>query len=109
MGRLYPFFRAYDVRARVPDELDAARTRRIGRAYVEVVQAATVVVGHDMRLSSPMLAAALIGGITAAGADVLDIGLCGTGGGYLPTFVQHADGRIRVTGKRTPRHPTRLA
>lgn len=103
MGQYYPFFRAYDVRARVPEELDEALARRIGRAYVAELGATTVVVGHDMRLSSPGLADALIDGLTRAGADVLDIGLCGTEEVYFATFDQQADGGIMVTASHNPR------
>lgn len=103
MGQYYPFFKAYDVRARVPDELDAALARRIGRAYVAEIGAKTVVVGRDMRLSSEELADALIDGLTAAGADVLDIGLCGTEEVYYGTFSQNADGGIMVTASHNPK------
>jgi len=103
MGEYYPFFKAYDVRARVPDELDAALAERIGRAYVAEIKAQTVVVGHDMRLSSPELATAVIEGVNAAGADVLDIGLCGTEEVYFTTFDQRADGGIMVTASHNPR------
>ena len=103
MGQYYPFFKAYDVRARVPDELDADLARRIGRAFVVELGAATVVVGRDMRLSSEELADALIDGLTAGGADVLDIGLCGTEEVYFGVFSQHADGGIMVTASHNPK------
>lgn len=103
MGQYYPFFKAYDVRAKVPDELDEPLAARIGRAYAAEIQAKTVVVGHDMRLSSPGLADALIEGLNAAGADVLDIGLCGTEEVYFTTFDQNTDGGIMVTASHNPR------
>lgn len=103
MGQYYPFFKAYDVRARVPDELDAAMARRIGLAFVAELGARTVVIGRDMRLSSPELAEALADGLTAAGADVLDIGLCGTEEVYYGVFSQDADGGIMVTASHNPR------
>ncbi|MES1924121.1 phosphomannomutase [Salinisphaera sp. T31B1] len=103
MGQYYPFFKAYDVRARVPDELDAALAERIGRAYVAEIGARTVVVGRDMRLSSAELADALIAGLNAAGADVLDIGLCGTEEVYYGTFSQNADGGIMITASHNPK------
>lgn len=103
MGQYYPFFKAYDVRARVPDELDAAMARRIGLAFVAELGAKTVVVGRDMRLSSPELADALIDGLTAAGADVLDIGLCGTEEVYYGVFSQNADGGVMVTASHNPK------
>ncbi len=103
MGQYYSFFKAYDIRARVPDELDAGMARRIGRAFVAHRQAKTVVVGRDMRLSSPELADALADGLQRAGADVLDIGLCGTEEVYYATFSENADGGIMVTASHNPR------
>jgi len=103
MGEYYPFFKAYDVRARVPEELDWDLAYRIGRAYVAELGAATVVVGRDMRLTSAGLADTLIEGLTDAGADVLDIGLCGTEEVYYATFNEAADGGIMVTASHNPR------
>lgn len=103
MGQYYSFFKAYDVRAQVPDELDADLTRRIGQAFASELQARTVVVGQDMRLSSPELADALIEGLNAAGADVLDIGLCGTEEVYYGVFSRGADGGIMVTASHNPK------
>ncbi|MBO0847633.1 MAG: phosphomannomutase/phosphoglucomutase [Nocardioides sp.] len=71
-------FKAYDVRGTVPDQLDEQLAQRTGGAFVSVVGAATVVVGHDMRPSSPGLAAAFARGAADAGADVLVIGLAST-------------------------------
>lgn len=102
MGQYYPFFKAYDVRARVPDELDEDLAYRIGRAFVQELSARRVVVGRDMRLSSQPLAQALSRGLTDAGADVLDVGLCGTEEVYYGTFSQNADGGIMVTASHNP-------
>jgi phosphomannomutase len=71
-------FKAYDVRGVVPDQLDAALARRTGSAFVSVVGADTVLVGHDMRPTSPELAGAFADGAAAAGADVVLIGLAST-------------------------------
>ncbi len=71
-------FKAYDVRGTVPDQVDEALARRTGAAFVPVVGATTVVVGHDMRPSSPALAAAFAAGAADAGADVVMIGLAST-------------------------------
>ncbi|MDA3922597.1 MAG: phosphomannomutase [Salinisphaera sp.] len=103
MGQYYPFFKAYDVRARVPEELNAELARRIGQAFVAEIGARTVVVGRDMRLSSNELAEALIDGLTTAGANVLDVGLCGTEEVYYGTFSQNADGGIMVTASHNPK------
>jgi phosphomannomutase len=71
-------FKAYDVRGTVPDQIDEELARRTGAALVAVVGAATVVVGHDMRPSSPDLAGAFAAGAADAGADVVMIGLAST-------------------------------
>jgi phosphomannomutase len=71
-------FKAYDVRGTVPDQIDEELARRTGAAFVAVCGAATVVVGHDMRPSSPALAAAFAAGAADAGADVVMIGLAST-------------------------------
>ena len=96
-------FKAYDVRGRIPDELDAGIAYRIGRAYAAVVQPRSVVVGHDIRLSSAELAAALVEGLCDAGVDVLDIGRCGTEEVYFATFDQGVDGGIIVTASHNPK------
>ncbi|PVG83098.1 phosphomannomutase/phosphoglucomutase [Nocardioides gansuensis] len=71
-------FKAYDVRGTVPDQVDEDLARATGAAFVEVTGATTVVVGHDMRPSSPGLAGAFADGATFAGADVVMIGLSST-------------------------------
>ncbi|MDQ1670714.1 MAG: phosphomannomutase [Actinomycetota bacterium] len=77
---LSQIIKAYDVRGVVPDQLDEDVARSIGAAFVRVVGAhgSAVVVGHDMRPSSPALVAAFAEGATAQGADVIDIGLAST-------------------------------
>jgi phosphomannomutase len=71
-------FKAYDVRGTVPEQLDDELARRTGEAFVGVCDASTIVVGHDMRPSSPALAAAFAAGAADAGADVVMIGLAST-------------------------------
>jgi phosphomannomutase len=71
-------FKAYDVRGTVPDQIDEELARRTGAAFVPVTGASAIVVGHDMRPSSPLLAAAFAAGAADAGADVLMIGLAST-------------------------------
>ena len=71
-------FKAYDVRGQIPNQLNADIAYRIGNATAEFLGAERIVVGRDMRLSSAELSDAVCRGITDAGADVLDIGLCGT-------------------------------
>lgn len=101
-GRLAAF-KAYDVRGRLPDELNERLAERIGRAYATIVQPARVVVGWDVRLSGPALVAALTEGLTASGVDVQQIGLCGTEEVYFATAHLGADGGIMVTASHNPK------
>jgi phosphomannomutase len=75
---LAAIFKAYDVRGTVPDQIDPELARLTGAAFVEVTAADTIVVGHDMRPSSPGLAGAFADGAATAGADVVMIGLAST-------------------------------
>lgn len=95
-------FKAYDVRGRVPDQLNEDVAYRIGRAFAQFLNAKRVVVGHDIRLSSPELSAALVNGLREQGADVIDIGLCGTEEVYFATSHLNADGGIAVTASHNP-------
>jgi len=95
-------FKAYDVRGRMPDEINEPLARDIGRAYAAFVKAKRVAVGYDIRLSSPGLAAALKEGLKDGGCDVLDIGLWGTEAVYYATFAGHLDGGIMVTASHNP-------
>ena len=65
-------FKAYDVRGRMPDEINEPLARDIGRAFAAFVKPKRVAVGYDIRLSSPALAAALKAGLRESGCDVLD-------------------------------------
>ncbi|MFM7274796.1 MAG: phosphomannomutase [Gammaproteobacteria bacterium] len=96
-------FKAYDVRGRIPDELNPDVARRIGLAYAAVVKPRAVVLGHDIRLSSRELCDALASGLLDSGVDVLDIGQCGTEEIYFATFDQGVDGGIVVTASHNPK------
>jgi phosphomannomutase/phosphoglucomutase len=96
-------FKAYDIRGQVPNDLNDDIAYRIGRALVAELHGKTYVVGQDMRLESPALADALIKGLTEAGADVLDIGLCGTEEVYFATSHLKADGGIMITASHNPK------
>jgi phosphomannomutase/phosphomannomutase/phosphoglucomutase len=95
-------FKAYDVRGRIPDELNVDLAYKIGQAYAGFVKPRRVAVGRDIRLSSSELAGALIRGLLDSGVDVMDIGLCGTEGTYFATFSQGYDGGIMVTASHNP-------
>ncbi|QDH10798.1 phosphomannomutase/phosphoglucomutase [Nocardioides dongxiaopingii] len=77
-GTVHAVFKAYDVRGTVPDQVDEELAAATGAAFVEVVGAREVVVGYDMRPSSPRLAGAFADGANRAGADVTLIGLAST-------------------------------
>lgn len=96
-------FKAYDVRGRVPDQLNEDMAEIIGREYARLVRPKQVAVGHDVRLTSPSLADALCRGLTAAGVDVVDIGLVGTEEVYFATFSLELDGGVMVTASHNPR------
>jgi phosphomannomutase len=85
-------FKAYDVRGTVPDQLDDELARAVGKAYVQVTGATEVVVGYDMRPSSPGMAGAFADGATWAGADVTMIGLASTDQLYF------ASGHLKMAG-----------
>lgn len=71
-------FKAYDIRGTYGTELDAAFARRLGKVLVALYRPTSVMVGRDMRTSSPILEEALIGGLIAAGVHVVKIGMCST-------------------------------
>jgi phosphomannomutase len=95
-------FKAYDIRGRIPDELNPELVYQIGRAYAAFVKPKQVCVGRDIRLTSDQFAQELIRGLTDAGVDVVDIGLCGTEGVYFATFHYKFDGGVMVTASHNP-------
>src|SRR6266571_8889791 len=95
-------FQAYDLRGRIPTELNPEVAYRVGRAYAEWLRPKRVIVGRDIRLSSHELCVALTQGLLDSGVDVYDIGLCGTEGVYFATFAEGMDGGIMVTASHNP-------
>ena len=95
-------FKAYDIRGRIPEEINESLAYDIGRAFCSLVSPKRVAVGYDIRLTSPQLAAALRRGLTDCGADALDIGLWGTEAAYFATFAYELDGGIMVTASHNP-------
>ncbi|MGW3012766.1 phosphomannomutase/phosphoglucomutase [Streptomyces sp. NPDC001219] len=78
MTDLSQIVKAYDVRGVVPDQWDEPLAELFGAAFAEVTAADAIVIGHDMRPSSPGLSRAFARGAAARGADVTEIGLCST-------------------------------
>lgn len=102
MGTELTCFKAYDIRGRVPDELNEDLAYRIGRAYAALLHPRRVAVGYDVRITSPSLSMALAEGLMDGGAGVLDIGLCGTEEIYFAAFHHVLDGGIMVTASHNP-------
>jgi phosphomannomutase len=102
MTKTLTCFKAYDIRGRVPDELNEDIAYRIGRAYAAYLKPEKVIVGYDIRLSSPGLCEAVSRGLMEGGADVYDIGQCGTEEVYFATFHLEMDGGIMVTASHNP-------
>ncbi|BBO23880.1 MAG: phosphomannomutase/phosphoglucomutase [Chthonomonadaceae bacterium] len=102
MGKLLSCFKAYDVRGKVPSELDEDLAYRIGRAYADTTHARSVCVGYDIRLSGPSLATALARGFNDAGVDVADLGMVGTEMVYFATANYGFDGGVMVTASHNP-------
>ncbi len=95
-------FKAYDIRGVYPEQLNETMAEKIGRAFVVFTGAKKVVVGRDMRPHSEPLFQALTKGITAQGADVIDIGLCSTPMSYHANGKLGADGSIMITASHNP-------
>jgi len=96
-------FKAYDIRGRIPVELNVDLAYRIGRAYAYYLRPRKVVVGHDIRLSSPEISEALVEGLLDGGSDVFHIGQCGTEEIYFATSHFNMDGGIVVTASHNPK------
>lgn len=95
-------FKAYDIRGRLGDELNADIAYRVGRAFAEFLQPHKIVVGMDVRETSEELMLAFSEGVMDFGADVINIGLCGTEEVYFATKYLDADGGCMVTASHNP-------
>ena len=96
-------FKAYDIRGRVPADLNPDLAYKIGRAYAAELQPKNVIIGYDIRLESPGIAQALSKGLIESGVNIVDIGLCGTEEVYFATPFYQADGGIMVTASHNPK------
>ncbi|ANM29441.1 phosphomannomutase [Acidobacteria bacterium Mor1] len=95
-------FKAYDIRGRVPDQLNPELVTNIGRGLATFLKPKRIAVGHDIRLSSPEFAEALCKGLQASGVDVVDIGRGGTEMVYFATAHLKLDGGVMVTASHNP-------
>jgi phosphomannomutase len=95
-------FKAYDVRGRVPEDLNDDIAYRIARAYAEFLSPSRIVIGRDIRLTSPDLSLAFQRGLTDSGVNVVDIGIGGTELVYFATAHLDVDGGVMVTASHNP-------
>jgi len=96
-------FKSYDIRGVYPRELDEKTAYKIGQVFIEYTKAKKVVIGQDMRLSSPALFEALAKGITAQGSDVYDIGQVPTEGMYFAVGHYNYQAGIMITASHNPK------
>ncbi len=95
-------FKAYDIRGKVPGELNVELAYKVGRTVANYLNAKSMVIGRDVRKSSPELSEALTKGLTDSGCDVIDLGLCGTEMIYYGTPLFNADGGVMITASHNP-------
>jgi phosphomannomutase len=95
-------FKAYDIRGKVPAELNTELAYKIGRAYSKYIDAKNIVVGYDIRKSSIEISEALIKGLNDSGVNVTNIGLCGTEMVYFATPHLNTDGGVMITASHNP-------
>ncbi len=97
-------FKAYDIRGEYPRDINEDLAYALGLAFVAEYQATTIIVGRDIRESSPVLLERLIAGILDAGGDVISLGICGTEEVYFNTVFHQADGGIMITASHNPKN-----
>ena len=95
-------FKAYDIRGRYPDEVNEEIAFKVGSCFVRLLKAKRVVIGYDMRLSSPTLADAFAEGSLAEGAQVVNIGMVTTPLLYFAIIDGAYDGGAMVTASHLP-------
>ena len=95
-------FKAYDIRGKLGTELNEDIAYKVGRAYGQIYQPKTIVVGCDIRLSSEGLKQATIRGLNDAGVNVLDLGMTGTEEIYFGAFHLDVQGGIEITASHNP-------
>jgi phosphomannomutase len=101
-----PAFKAYDVRGRIPDELNESLVRQIAFSYAHFLQPSRVVVGRDIRSTSELFSKVFVDALLDVGVDVFDIGLCGTENVYYATALSDDegafDGGVMITASHNP-------
>lgn len=95
-------FKAYDIRGIYGDTIDEETAFKIGRAFGQIIEKGTIVIGRDTRLSAPSISKAVAEGITEAGLDVVDTGLCSTPMNYFAVGFYGYDGAVMITASHNP-------
>jgi phosphomannomutase len=95
-------FKAYDIRGSYPEDLNEGIAEKIGTAFPQLLSGPNIVLGRDMRLSSPALADAFIKGALGSGAVLTDIGMCTTPILYFAIIDGKFDGGAMVTASHLP-------
>ena len=95
-------FKAYDIRGVYPDSLNEDVARLIGAGLIEYLKCSEVVVGRDMRVSGQKIFEAICDGITASGANVIDIGMVSTDGLYFAVGKYHVQAGVMITASHNP-------
>jgi phosphomannomutase len=95
-------FKAYDIRGRVPDELDEELSYYLGLALAAEFSPRLAVLGRDVRLSGRGLAAAMTRALLEQGTEVVDTGICGTEEIYFATATRGFDLGIMFTASHNP-------
>src|SRR4030042_2359864 len=104
MEKINPdIFRAYDIRGLYPREINARVAYRVAQAYTKLFKPKEVVLGRDVRLSSPELAKAVERGFIDAGVDVIDIGVVTTDMLYFAVAYYDYPGGMVITGSHNPK------
>jgi phosphomannomutase len=104
MPNLDTIFKAYDIRGTVPDQLNSELARSIGAAFAGFARSPMVVVARDMRPSGVDLSRAFAEGVTAAGVDVVDIGLASTDELYFASGTFDAPGAMFTASHNPARY-----
>jgi len=95
-------FKAYDIRGKLPHEINSEIAYRVGNATAKYLSAKKMVLGRDIRASSNELSESMALGLMDAGVDVIDIGECGTENVYYATGELKSCGGIMVTASHNP-------
>ena len=95
--------KSYDIRGIYPDDLNEKSAYKIGRAFIEYTKAKKIIIGRDMRLSSPALFKSLSKGITSQGGNVYNIGETPTECIYFTLGSYNYDAAIMITASHNPK------